>query len=146
MNSEFKAILENIETSLKAALPQSSAKDGWIPASFGPLPAGATPEYIDKLSEPNYTLISLGGKRWRPLLLMLCYKMAARKSGSPALTEEEAYSITDYETFISLYVQFELLEAPEHKDRLARRAEEKKAAEAKKAAKERRDKGKKPAT
>lgn len=100
MNSEFKAILENIETSLKAALPQSSAKDGWIPASFGPLPAGATPEYIDKLIEPNYALISLGGKRWRPLLLMLCYKMAARKSGSPALTEEEAYSITPLVEFV----------------------------------------------
>ena len=54
------------------------------------------------------------------------------------LTEEEAYNITDYETFLSLYVQFELLEAPEHKERLARRAEEKKAAAAKSAAKRKR--------
>lgn len=51
------------------------------------------------------------------------------------LTEEEAYNITDYETFLSLFVQFELLEAPEHKERLARRAKEKKAAAAKRAAK-----------
>ena len=67
------------------------------------------------------------------------------KSKGIPLTEEEAYSITDYETFISLYVQFELLEAPEHKDRLARRAEEKKAAETKKAAKERQNRAKKSA-
>ena len=100
MNSEFKAILENIEVSLQAALPQSSESNGWIPASFGSLPSGATSEYIDKLIEPNYALISLGGKRWRPLLLMLCYKMAERKSGSPALTEEEAYSITPLVEFV----------------------------------------------
>ncbi len=100
MNSEFKAILENIEVSLQAALPQSSESNGWIPASFGSLPAGASSEYIDKLIEPNYALISLGGKRWRPLLLMLCYKMAALKSGSPALTEEEAYSITPLVEFV----------------------------------------------
>ena len=60
-----------------------------------------------------------------------------KPKGEP-LTEEEAYNITDYETFASLLVQFELLEAPEHKDRLARRAKEKQAAAAKKAAKEKR--------
>ena len=66
-----------------------------------------------------------------------------KAKGEP-LTEEEAYNITDYETFISLLVQFELLEAPEHKDRLARRADEKKAAAAKKAAKGKQGKAKKP--
>lgn len=57
-----------------------------------------------------------------------------KAKGEP-LTEAEAYNITDYYTFTGLLVQFELLEAPEHEERLARRAEEKKAAEAKKAAK-----------
>lgn len=57
-----------------------------------------------------------------------------KAKGEP-LTEAEAYSIADYYTFTGLLVQFELLEAPEHEERLARRAEEKKAAEAKKAAK-----------
>ena len=54
------------------------------------------------------------------------------KAKGEALTDAEAYDIKDYETFTSLLVQFELLDAPEHKDRLARRADEKKAQAAKK--------------
>lgn len=108
MNNEFKQILENIETSLAAALPQNAREDGWTPASFGSLPEGAASEYIDKLIEPNHALISLGGKRWRPLLMMLCYKMAKEsaagkamdKAISPALSEEETYSITPLVEFV----------------------------------------------
>ena len=100
MNSEFKLILENIETALNSALPQTSATADWTPASFGPLPDGASAEYIDKLIEPNRALVSLGGKRWRPLLMLLCYKMAAEKSGKPALSEEQIYSITPLVEFV----------------------------------------------
>ena len=53
-----------------------------------------------------------------------------KPKGEP-LTDEEAYNITDYEGFIDLLVQFEIKDAPDHSDRLARRAEEKKAANAK---------------
>ena len=105
MNNEFKMILENIEKSLNKALPESCKNDcDWIQASFASLPAGAKSEYIDKLIEPNKRLVSLGGKRWRPLLLILCYKMASRqaeaKGTQPALTEEEAYSITPLVEFV----------------------------------------------
>ena len=104
MNNEFKQILENIETSLNAALPASSISDtAWTKDSFGVLPAGAKSEYIDKLIEPNKRLVSLGGKRWRPLLLMLCYKMSAEKysnSGGTALSEQQAYSITPLVEFV----------------------------------------------
>lgn len=100
MNNEFKLILENIEQSLHKALPQNSSTGTWIPASFGKLPEGATAEYIDKLIEPNFALISLGGKRWRPLLMMLCYRMASQKSGVPALSEEQTYSITPLVEFV----------------------------------------------
>lgn len=67
-----------------------------------------------------------------------------KAKGEP-LTDAEAYGITDYDAFTGLLVQFELLEAPDHEDRLARRAAEKKAAAAKKAAKERRGRKKKNA-
>lgn len=100
MNNDFRLILERIEDALKKALPESSATAGWITGSFGELPQGAAAKYIDKLIEPNYTLISLGGKRWRPLLMMLCYKMAAEKSGAPALAEEQAYSLTPLVEFV----------------------------------------------
>ena len=104
MNSEFKDILENIEASLNNALPQTSATGNWKAASFGTLPQGASSEYIDKLIEPNRALVSLGGKRWRPLLMMLTYKMASeqtvKNSGSPALTLEQTYSITPLIEFV----------------------------------------------
>lgn len=58
------------------------------------------------------------------------------KAKGEQLTEEEAYNITDYEAFINLLVQFELLDAPDHKERLSRRADDKKRAATKKAAKE----------
>ena len=95
-NIDFKQILENIEHSLHNALPKASATGNWTPASFGKLPEGATAEYIDKLIEPNHALVSLGGKRWRPLLMMLCYDMCK----SPALTEDQAYSLTPLVEFV----------------------------------------------
>ena len=104
MNNEFTQILENIEKSLNAALPATASTSGWTPASFGPLPEGASASYIDKLIEPNRALVSLGGKRWRPLLLLLCYKMSkelTKEEGkSPALSEEETYRITPLVEFV----------------------------------------------
>lgn len=40
------------------------------------------------------------------------------------LTEEEATTITDYKTFTELYITYEMGDAVDHTDRLARRAEE----------------------
>lgn len=115
MNNDFKLILESIEKALNTALPQSSSdtagqvagpagETDWTHASFGALPQGTASEYIDKLIEPNCALVSLGGKRWRPLLMMLCYRMAAKmasdKGASPALSEEQTYSITPLVEFV----------------------------------------------
>ena len=99
MNKEFEAILKNIETSLDKALPKNSFAE-WNNASFGTLPEGAANEYIDKLIEPNKRLVDLGGKRWRPLLMMLCYKMADKNAGALALTEEQTYSLTPLVEFV----------------------------------------------
>ena len=60
------------------------------------------------------------------------------------LTDEEAESINDYFTFEGLYLQFELIDAPDHSDRLARRSEEM-AAATKKAEKRKRKPGRKKA-
>ena len=104
MNAEFKTILNNIELSLNKALPASCTTDTtWKQDSFGILPDGAKAEYIDKLIEPNKRLVELGGKRWRPLLLILCYKMNAEKNGTAGtttLTEEQTYSITPLVEFV----------------------------------------------
>ena len=103
MNNEFTQILENIEKALNTALPQTSNTGDWTPSSFGKLPQGASVEYINKLIEPNRALVSLGGKRWRPLLMMLCYKMSCQKAGSNSastLSEAQAYSLTPLVEFV----------------------------------------------
>lgn len=51
------------------------------------------------------------------------------------LTDEEATTITDYETFSKLYVQFTLKDAPDHTARIEARKEERKKKAAKKTAK-----------
>ncbi|MBP5520057.1 MAG: polyprenyl synthetase family protein [Treponema sp.] len=100
MSNEFKCILERIENALNKALPKSSAEGNWKVNSFGQLPSGAETEYIDKLIEPNKRLVELGGKRWRPLFLILSYQMACKMSGKPALSEEQTYSITPLIEFV----------------------------------------------
>lgn len=69
-----------------------------------------------------------------------------KAKGEP-LTEQEAYGINDYAAFSNLLVQFELIDAPDHEDRLERRDEDKKRATTKKAAaKKKRGRPKKEAT
>ena len=101
MNKQFEIILKNIEASLDKALPKNSTTQ-WTSDSFGTLPEGTGPQYTDKLIEPNRRLVELGGKRWRPLLMMLCYKMAAENSKTSAapLSEEQTYSITPLVEFV----------------------------------------------
>ena len=64
------------------------------------------------------------------------------KPGGIPLTDEEAESITDYHTWKNLLIEFQLKGAPDHTERLKRRAEEKKKAAAKKAAKKKKKEGK----
>lgn len=59
------------------------------------------------------------------------------KPGGIPLTDEEAESITDYHTWENLLIEFQLKGAPDHTERLKRRAEQKKKTAAKKAAKKR---------
>lgn len=64
MNDEFKQRLEKIESALRTAfLPD-------VPESA----AGQNP--IALLSAPCASLVSGGGKRWRPLLAVLAYRLA----------------------------------------------------------------------
>lgn len=99
MNKEFSEILNNIEKVLTNALP-SSTNSKWQTDSFGSLSSCVTKTHLENLILPNQNLISLGGKRWRPLLLILCYKMAKEKYAQKALSEEQAYSITPLVEFV----------------------------------------------
>ncbi len=75
MNIEHKRRLEKIEDELKAALPER-AGDAWLSEAFSGLPEGVTGENALALIEPCRRLLMLGGKRWRPLLLVLACELA----------------------------------------------------------------------
>lgn len=98
MNKEFYPILEKIEKSLFDAL-NINFNDEWKNASFENISSSIKNEYIQKLIEPNQNLISLGGKRWRPLLLILCYQMA-KKDDKKSISEEQVYSLTPLVEFV----------------------------------------------
>ena len=98
MNKEFLPILEKIEQSLSSSLNMNFSQE-WKNASFENIPSAIKNEYIQKLIEPNEELISLGGKRWRPLLLILCYKMI-KQTKNPIISEEEVYSLTPLVEFV----------------------------------------------
>jgi len=97
--TEFNELLDKIETSLNKALPDKSEKE-WIFDSFNSLPEAIKSEHFTPLITPNKNLISLGGKRWRPLLLILCYQMAKENNKEKALTEDQTLSITPLVEFV----------------------------------------------
>ena len=98
MNKEFLERLDKIEKALDAAIKMDFS-DEWKQASFGKLPEAVKPLFIQNLIEPNKKLINLGGKRWRPLFLILCYELAAEKN-QEHFTEEEAYGLTPLVEFV----------------------------------------------
>lgn len=76
MDSAFTTRLERIESVLLSSLPERN-KSTWQSTSFGSLDAAVTGTHIAGLIDPCRSLLCLGGKRWRPLLLVLCAEMAA---------------------------------------------------------------------
>ena len=92
MDSIFQQRLIKIEQSLDEALKASFSPE-WKKDSFGILPAAADEKYIRELIAPCRNLVDLGGKRWRPLLLVLCAESAKEtKTGTP-LTDSQIYSL-----------------------------------------------------
>ncbi len=75
--------------------------------------------WLERIKEPfESALDGLTGK------VLLDWEYVKAK-GVP-LTTEEAYNISDFHVFENLYVKFEILNAPDHADRLSRRQEENK--------------------
>lgn len=104
MNPKLTTLLEKIEEALsKAILYDFDSK--WQKASFGELPDAISQNkaFISKLIEPNIDLIKLGGKRWRPLFLMLCYQMAKKQlhdKESQPLSEKTTLALTPLVEFV----------------------------------------------
>ncbi len=104
MEKEFEIRRKKIEDILNEALPLSPGK-GWSDLCFGKLPECVNRQHLDGLINPCQALMSQGGKRWRPLLLVLCTELALQ--GNNKLTEEQksdalenAYRITPLLEFV----------------------------------------------
>lgn len=95
MNKEFSDRLQKIEAVLNTYLP-SLVNDDWCSLSFGAIDSCVNQTHLSNLLEPCKNLIDLGGKRWRPLLLVLCAELASsKKSESEKMVAlENAYNIT----------------------------------------------------
>ncbi len=103
MNTIFNPYLDRIEQAIKTALPKDPASQ-WIKDSFGTYDAPLKKEYIAPLTDPTSGLVNLGGKRWRPLLLVLCAEACSIRNGlTPQQTEfvlDNAYKLTPLVEFV----------------------------------------------
>jgi len=97
MDKDFSERLKKIEDVLLKALPEQYS-DKWKSDSFGSIPESISSIHLDMLEKPCLNLLTLGGKRWRPLLLVLCAEMTAKKTAQSKAHEEKlienAYHLT----------------------------------------------------
>lgn len=89
MSHTFETYLSKIETELKNALPETFTTS-WNENSFGPLSETVNEGHLEPLKNPTLSLINLGGKRWRPLLLILI----SQAFNPSEETTENAYKLT----------------------------------------------------
>lgn len=97
VDNSIKLRLEKIEAALETALNKNYTSD-WQFNSFGNLSEYVTAEHLNNLILPNKNLIDLGGKRWRPLLMVLCYELFAKDH--KAIDEKLIYSLTPLVEFV----------------------------------------------
>ncbi len=89
-----KELIISIENSLQNFLP-SHPNSEWFSSTFGSLAPCITNNHAITLIEPCRRLMDLGGKRWRPLLLLLC----ARATFS-TVQEREGISLKDIQHIV----------------------------------------------
>ena len=98
LEKEFSDRLKKIEIGLENSI-KIDFSSKWQQDVFGNLPSAITPSFIQNLVVPNKELINLGGKRWRPLLMILCYEIAS-KNNVPLVSSEEIYNLTPLVEFV----------------------------------------------
>lgn len=99
MNVKYSSRLSKIDKILKDKLPDIY-EESWKDSFFDQLPRYVPDNFIAKLIIPCKKLVELGGKRWRPLLLVLCAEMAAEKNGGSEANIETAYQLTPLIEFV----------------------------------------------
>lgn len=110
MLNEFNDYLQKIEVKIKEALPSPKSTnqtsfENWKNLCFGTLNSSVETSHIEPLIQPNEDLINLGGKRWRPLFLVLCAQAVLEKNQNLSENQknqilERAFSLTPLVEFI----------------------------------------------
>ena len=93
--NEYTIRLEKIEDALQQNLLESQSNNEKT-FSLGVLPKGVSLKHREELTKPCQNLMELGGKRWRPLLLVLCAEMI----NSNEKTQEKAIGLTPLVEFV----------------------------------------------
>ena len=88
MEDQFRSRLEKIEAEIDKWLPEKPGPS-WMDKVFtGVLPAGGSvpvrAELAASLSLPGWDLVKRGGKRWRPLLMLLAAESLGGEDGGQA--------------------------------------------------------------
>jgi len=84
MQSQYTHLLGLIEGEIMRTLPQEPDA-AWFARFFGEVPSLPGPEIRACLNSPALELVRRGGKRWRPLLLVLTARAFGRPDGALAL-------------------------------------------------------------
>ncbi len=77
MTSPLEERLARIETEIGRLLPRIVDAD-WVRATLGEQPGPLRPETVGRFIAPAAELLRRGGKRWRPLLMVLFAEMCGR--------------------------------------------------------------------
>lgn len=93
MNIEYTSRLEKIEAVLAASLPAAVGSD-WMAGAFSSVPPAVRAAHLAGLLDPNRDLLLRGGKRWRPLLMVLACELAGGGARAYALTPIVEFSHT----------------------------------------------------
>jgi len=83
MEDQYTRRLQKIEAVLQKWLPQTPDAS-WLERVFGSQGESISPELAGSLTRPGWDLVNRGGKRWRPLLMLLVAESIAGEGGGEA--------------------------------------------------------------
>lgn len=75
MDNYYNEILKKVEVVLSRTLPETIEKN-WISRTAGPLKGKVSADNVKNFIEPAIELLRRGGKRWRPVTMVLCCELA----------------------------------------------------------------------
>ena len=75
MDKYYMEILEKVEGVISRSLPAISDR-GWLARAAGPIKNKVSEEAVNIINKPALELLARGGKRWRPVTMVLCCEIA----------------------------------------------------------------------